>query len=44
METNYMNEGYKIINNLGEEEVIQIPYNINNVECYRFQQNHLDEA
>jgi ribonuclease-3 len=29
--TNYMNEGLKIVNNLGEEEIIQIPYNINNV-------------
>jgi dsRNA-specific ribonuclease len=28
--TNYINEGYKFINNLGEEEIIQIPYNINN--------------
>jgi ribonuclease III len=31
MKTNYINEGYKIINNLGEEEIIQIPYNIINV-------------
>ena len=31
MTTNYMNEGFKVINNLGEEEIIQIPYNINNV-------------
>ena len=31
MTTNYMNEGFKIINNLGEEEIIQIPYNVNNV-------------
>jgi ribonuclease-3 len=31
METNYINNGIKIINNLGEEEIIQIPYNINNV-------------
>jgi len=29
--TNYISEGLKIINNLGEEEIIQIPYNINNV-------------
>ena len=26
-----MNDGYKTINNLGEEEIIQIPYNLNNV-------------
>ena len=26
-----MTEGLKIINNLGEEEILQIPYNINNV-------------
>ena len=31
MQTNYINEGFKVINNLGEEEVIQIPYNLNNV-------------
>uniref|UniRef100_A0A6C0D9Y3 RNase III domain-containing protein n=1 Tax=viral metagenome TaxID=1070528 RepID=A0A6C0D9Y3_9ZZZZ len=31
MTTNYINEGFKIFNNLGEEEIIQIPYNINNV-------------
>jgi ribonuclease-3 len=30
MTTNYMNDGFKIINNQGEEEIIQIPYNINN--------------
>ena len=29
--TSYITNGYKIINNLGEEEIIQIPYNINNV-------------
>jgi len=29
--TNYMNEGFKIINNMGDEEIIQIPYNINNI-------------
>lgn len=29
--TNYISEGLKIINPLGEEEIIQIPYNINNV-------------
>ena len=29
--TNYMIDGLKITNNLGEEEIIQIPYNINNV-------------
>jgi len=29
--TNYMNEGFKIINNIGEEEIIQIPYNLNNI-------------
>jgi dsRNA-specific ribonuclease len=28
--TNYINEGYKFINNSGEEEILQIPYNINN--------------
>jgi ribonuclease-3 len=26
-----MNEGFKIINNIGEEEIIQIPYNLNNI-------------
>ncbi len=26
-----MIEGYKVINNLGEEEIIHIPYNINNI-------------
>jgi len=31
MQTNYINDGIKIINNFGEEEVIQIPYNINNI-------------
>jgi len=30
METNYLNEGFKVINNIGEEEIIQIPYNLNN--------------
>ena len=29
--TTYMTEGYKILNNIGEEEIIQIPYNINNI-------------
>ena len=29
--TNYITDGFKIINSLGEEEIIQIPYNINNV-------------
>jgi ribonuclease-3 len=28
--TNYITEGYKFINNDGEEDIIQIPYNINN--------------
>jgi dsRNA-specific ribonuclease len=31
MITNYINEGIKVINSLGEEEIIQIPYNINNI-------------
>ena len=31
MTTSYMTDGLKIINNLGEEEIIQIPYNLNNV-------------
>ena len=31
MQTNYINEGFKVTNNLGEEEIIQIPYNLNNV-------------
>lgn len=31
MSTNYINEGIKIVNTNGEEEVIQIPYNLNNV-------------
>ncbi len=31
MTSNYINEGFKVINNLGEEEIIQIPYNLNNV-------------
>jgi hypothetical protein len=31
METNYVNEGFKILNNLGDEEIIQIPYNLNNI-------------
>jgi dsRNA-specific ribonuclease len=26
-----MTDGLKIINNLGEEEIIQIPYNLNNI-------------
>ena len=30
-ETNYINEGIKITNSDGSEEIIQIPYNINNV-------------
>ncbi len=29
--TNYINEGFKVMNNLGEEEIIQIPYNLNNI-------------
>ena len=29
--TNYINEGFKVLNNLGEEEIIQIPYNLNNI-------------
>jgi dsRNA-specific ribonuclease len=31
MQTNYINDGFKIFNNLGEEEIIQIPYNLNNI-------------
>jgi len=31
MSTNYLIEGLKITNNNGEEEIIQIPYNLNNV-------------
>lgn len=31
MKTTYMIDGYKILNSLGEEEIIQIPYNINNI-------------
>jgi ribonuclease-3 len=31
MTTNYITEGLKVINTLGEEEIIQIPYNLNNV-------------
>ena len=31
MSTSYLTDGLKIINNNGEEEVIQIPYNLNNV-------------
>jgi dsRNA-specific ribonuclease len=31
METNYINEGFKVLNNLGDEEIIQIPYNLNNI-------------
>jgi len=31
MTTNYMTEGLKVINTLGEEEIIQIPYNVNNI-------------
>jgi hypothetical protein len=30
MTTNYLVEGFKIININGEEEIIQIPYNIHN--------------
>jgi dsRNA-specific ribonuclease len=30
-ETNYMTEGIKVINSDGLEEIIQIPYNLNNV-------------
>jgi len=30
MQTNYINEGFKVINNLGEEEIVHIPYNLNN--------------
>jgi hypothetical protein len=29
--TNYITDGLKIINNIGEEEIIQIPYNLNNI-------------
>lgn len=29
--TSYMTDGLKITNNLGEEEIIQIPYNLNNI-------------
>jgi len=29
--TNYINDGFKIINTIGEEEIIQIPYNLNNI-------------
>jgi len=31
MQTNYIVEGFKVTNNLGEEEIIQIPYNLNNI-------------
>ena len=31
MQTNYTFEGFKVTNNLGEEEIIQIPYNLNNI-------------
>jgi len=31
MTTNYMNDGFRVINNDGDEETIQIPYNLNNV-------------
>jgi dsRNA-specific ribonuclease len=31
MQTNYINEGFKVTNSLGEEEIIQIPYNLNNI-------------
>jgi ribonuclease-3 len=31
MTTNYMTDGLKVINNLGDEEIIQIPYNVNNI-------------
>ncbi len=31
MLTNYLTDGFKIINNNGEEEIFQIPYNLNNV-------------
>jgi hypothetical protein len=31
MQTNYIIEGFKVTNNLGEEEIIQIPYNLNNI-------------
>jgi ribonuclease-3 len=31
MSTSYLTDGLKIINNNGEEEIIQIPYNLNNV-------------
>jgi ribonuclease-3 len=31
MVTNYLTDGFKIINNNGEEEIFQIPYNLNNV-------------
>lgn len=30
-ETNYINDGFKLINSDGQEEIIQIPYNLNNV-------------
>jgi hypothetical protein len=30
-ETNYITEGIKVINSDGIEEIIQIPYNLNNV-------------
>lgn len=29
--TNYLVEGFKVINSNGEEEIIQIPYNLNNI-------------
>ena len=29
--TNYLTDGLKIINNNGEEEIFQIPYNLNNI-------------
>jgi len=31
MTTNYITDGFKIINNEGDEEIIQIPYNLNNI-------------
>jgi ribonuclease-3 len=31
MTTNYLVEGIKIINNIGDEEIHQIPYNLNNI-------------
>jgi ribonuclease-3 len=31
LNTNYINDGFKVINSLGEEEIIQIPYNLNNI-------------